>query len=161
MSEPHTVLNELSADEARAALTRCCGSARWVAGMLALRPWPSTVALLADAALVWGGLARNDYLEAFQHHPRIGVRGNDVWARQEQARTDEAKADTMRMLQDANDRYFEQYGYIFIVCATGKTADEMLGLLQGRLGNDPLRELATAAGEQAKITELRLRKLAS
>jgi 2-oxo-4-hydroxy-4-carboxy-5-ureidoimidazoline decarboxylase len=164
MSEPHDALNALPADEAGAALARCCGSARWVAGMLARRPWASTAALYADAAALWAALGRDDFLEAFAQHPRIGARGDgdearDTWARQEQARVADAAAGTRRSLADANERYLRRFGYIFIVCATGRSAAEMLALLEERLDNDPARELAIAAGEQARITRLRLGKL--
>ena len=162
MPDPHAVLNALPTEKARAALARCCGSARWVAGMLARRPFPSMAALHADAEATWTGLGRDDVLEAFAHHPRIGARGDeaddaghqadDAWAREEQARVVDADAETRRSLADANERYVRRFGYIFIVCATGKSAAEMLGLLEERLGNDPARELAIAAGEPARIT---------
>jgi len=163
MAEPHVVLNALSPEEARAALGRCCGSARWVTGMLARRPWASTEALHASADEVWGALGPDDFREAFAHHPRIGgqVAGGDGWARQEQARVGEAALATQAALREANDRYTDRFGYIFIVCATGKSAEEMLGLLQARLPNDPARELGIAAAEQARITHLRLDKLAT
>ncbi len=164
MSDPHTALNALPADEARAALARCCGSARWVAGMMARRPWATAAALFADAEATWAGLARDDVLEAFAHHPRIGARAeqtDDAWARQEQARVADADGETRRALLEANEQYLQRFGYIFIVCATGKSAGEMLGLLGARLGNAPERELAIAAGEQARITRLRLEKLAA
>lgn len=164
MPEPHAVLNGFPADEARAALFRCCGSASWVAGMIARRPWASEPALYADAEATWAGLGRDDVLEAFAQHPRIGARAgqtDDAWARQEQARVDDADGETRRALVEANERYLDRFGYIFIVCATGKSAAEMLALLQQRLGNDPERELAIAAGEQARITRLRLEKIAA
>jgi 2-oxo-4-hydroxy-4-carboxy-5-ureidoimidazoline decarboxylase len=164
MPDPHVVLNALSAEEARAALTRCCGSTRWVSGMLARRPWASAAALYADAEAAWGAVGRDDVLEAFAHHPRIGARAeptDDAWARQEQARVGDADGETRRSLADANERYLRRFGYLFIVCATGKSAAEMLGLLEARLGNAPERELAIAAGEQARITRLRLEKLAA
>jgi 2-oxo-4-hydroxy-4-carboxy-5-ureidoimidazoline decarboxylase len=170
MSDPHAVLNALPADEARAALARCCGSTRWVAGMLARRPWASPTALYADAKATWAALGRDDFLEAFAHHPRIGARGDAsgdqareeggaAWSRQEQARVGDANAETRRSLVEANERYLRRFGYIFIVCATGKSAAEMLGFLEERFCNDPARELAIAAGEQARITRLRLEKL--
>jgi len=159
--EPDDFLNELPADEARAALHRCCGSRRWVAEMLARRPWPSAAALYGDAGAVWAALGRADILEAFAQHPRIGASGGDSWSRQEQAGAAEADDATLRALREANDRYFDRFGYIFIVCATGKTAAEMLALVQRRLSNDPTRELAIAAAEQARITRLRLEKLAT
>ncbi|MES1209825.1 MAG: 2-oxo-4-hydroxy-4-carboxy-5-ureidoimidazoline decarboxylase [Pseudomonadota bacterium] len=159
MAEPHLVLNAMTADDARAALTRCCGSRRWVDAMLARRPWPSVGALHADAESTWAGLDRDDYLQAFAGHPRIGAGGTDTWSRQEQAAAADAAGETQRALRAANDRYVDRFGYIFIVCATGKSAAEMLRLLEARLDNDPDRELAIAAGEQARITRLRLEKL--
>ncbi len=164
MSEVHEVLNALPSSAARAALTRCCGSGRWVAGMMARRPWASAEALYADAEATWADLGHDDFLEAFAHHPRIGARADqtdDAWARQEQARVGDADGETRRSLVDANEQYLQRFGYIFIVCATGKSAAEMLALLEARLGNDPARELAIAAGEQARITRLRLEKLAA
>jgi 2-oxo-4-hydroxy-4-carboxy-5-ureidoimidazoline decarboxylase len=164
MSDPSAVLNVLPAGEARAALTRCCGSGRWVAGMMGRRPWASATALYADAEATWADLGHDDFLEAFAHHPRIGARAeqtDDAWARQEQARVGDADGETRQALVDANEQYLRRFGYIFIVCASGKSAAEMLGLLEGRLGNDPERELAIAAGEQARITRLRLEKLAA
>jgi len=138
--------------------------------MLARRPWTSTAALYVDAAATWAALGREDFLEAFAHHPHIGARGDEagdkardqggaVWSRQEQARVADADAETRRALADANERYLRRFGHIFIVCATGKSAAQMLSLLEERFGNDPARELAIAAGEQARITRLRLEKL--
>ena len=164
MPEAHEVLNAMPANAARAALTRCCGAGRWVAGMMGRRPWASAAALYADAEATWAALGHDDFLEAFAHHPRIGARADgtdDAWARQEQARVGDADGETRAALVEANERYLERFGYIFIVCATGKSAAEMLGLLEARLGNDPTRELAIAAGEQARITRLRLEKVAA
>jgi OHCU decarboxylase len=159
--EPHDLLNELPVDEARAALVRCCGSRRWVAEMLARRPWPSPAALFGDAAAVWAAMGRDDILEAFAQHPRIGASAGDAWSRQEQAGAAGGDAATVAALREANDRYWNRFGYIFIVCATGKSAAEMLALLERRLNNDPTSELAVAAAEQARITRLRLEKLAT
>jgi 2-oxo-4-hydroxy-4-carboxy-5-ureidoimidazoline decarboxylase len=159
VTEAHDLLNELPAAEAGEALFRCCGSHRWVAEMLARRPWPSAAALYTDAGAVWAGLGRDDIVEAFAQHPRIGASAGDAWSRAEQAGAAGAGAATMQALRAANDRYFARFGYIFIVCATGKTAAEMLALLEQRLPNDPARELVVAATEQARITRLRLEKL--
>ena len=171
MPEPHAVLNALSPADARAALTRCCGAARWVDAMLARRPFASDAALYADAEVAFGALGREDLLEAFSHHPRIGARAGDAakapaalqataaWSSAEQARVGESDAETQEALRVANDEYLGRFGYIFIVCATGKSAAEMLGLLRARLPNDPARELGIAGGEQARITRLRLGKL--
>ena len=116
--------------------------------MLARRPWASTAALHDDAAAVWAGLDRDDFLQAFAQHPRIGAGGNDAWSRQEQAAAGDADGETQRALRAANDRYVDRFGYIFIVCATGKSAAEMLRLLEARLDNDP-RSRAGDRGRRA------------
>ncbi|HEY4185276.1 MAG TPA: 2-oxo-4-hydroxy-4-carboxy-5-ureidoimidazoline decarboxylase [Polyangia bacterium] len=158
---PHALLDRLQPDEARQALGRCCGATAWIEGMLARRPFASQAALYAAAEAVWQALGPEDYLEAFAHHPQIGGRAGDTsgWAAAEQARVGEAASDVVTSLAAANRAYLARFGYIFIVCATGKTADEMLALLRDRLGNDPGAELPIAAAEQAKITRLRLEKL--
>lgn len=161
---PHTLVNGLGADDARRELARCCGSSAWVAEMLARRPFASAAELYAVAETVWRGLSRRDFLEAFSQHPPIG-QGHDRdaagdWSAEEQARVADAPADVAVALAAANRAYAARFGYIFIVCATGKTADEMLRLLRARLDNTPADELALAAAEQAKITRLRLEKLA-
>jgi len=168
MAEPDAVLNALSHGDARAALARCCGSTRWVEGMLASRPYGSTDALLEAADAVWFALDKADYLEAFAHHPQIGADLAKLrqkfahtagWSSQEQASVQSASEATLLALRDANVLYLARYGFIFIVCATGKSADEMLELLRARLHNAPETELAVAAREHAKITRLRLDKL--
>jgi 2-oxo-4-hydroxy-4-carboxy-5-ureidoimidazoline decarboxylase len=165
MVEPHVYLNQLDSKGAAAALRRACGAERWVTQMNALCPFPSTRALLDSAERVWRRLERADYLEAFAHHPQIGedlealrsrFRGPLDAAAREQAGVANASEHVLVALRDGNRAYRERFGYIFIVCATGKTADEMLELLGSRLGADPGAELVTAAEEQAKITRLRL-----
>jgi 2-oxo-4-hydroxy-4-carboxy-5-ureidoimidazoline decarboxylase len=164
------LLNQLSGDALRAALARCCGAERWLEGMLAAHPFASDEALFASAERLWQGLSRADYLEAFSHHPRIG---EDVaalrerfapsagWASQEQAGVAAADVSTLEALAENNRRYFARFGYIFIVCASGKSAAEMSSLLAARLHNAPEQELAIAAREQARITRLRLEKLST
>jgi allantoicase len=166
--EPHTVLNAMSVDDARAALLRCCGATRWAGWMLAQRPFASTEALLKAAAGVWGEMQRSDFLEAFAHHPEIG---GDVealaarfpatasWSTSEQSGVAGAGRETLEALRDGNAEYTARFGHVFLVCATGKTAAEMLALLRARLANDPETELRVAAAEQAKITRIRLEKL--
>ena len=166
---PHMLLNQAPDHALDALLTRCCGARRWVIGMRALRPFASEGALLEAADAVWGVLDERDYLEAFAQHPRIGediaqlrARFGDTagWASGEQAAVRDADDDVLHALREANAAYQARFGYIFIVCAQGKTAAEMLSLLRARLRNDPERELGVAAAEQAAITKLRLRKLA-
>ena len=159
----------MSIEAAREALTRCCGAQRWVEEMLARRPFESTPALFEAARAIWQGLGRDDYLEAFSHHPRIGDSLSELakrfartasMAAREQAKVAQADQATLVALRDENQRYFERFGFIFIVCATGKSAQEMLSLIRERCSNDAARELAIAAEEQAKITALRLAQLA-
>jgi OHCU decarboxylase len=155
-------LNALSEERARTALQRCCGARHWVDGMLAARPFASDAELLAAAERVWWGLGRADWLEAFAAHPRIGARAEAMtdWARREQAGANGAAEATLAALAQGNRTYEERFGHVFLICATGRTADEMLGALRGRLTNDPATELRVAAEEQAKITRLRLDRLA-
>lgn len=162
------VLNTLTVDRASEWLAGCCGSSRWVRGMLEARPFAGETALLDCAARVWNGLGADDWLEAFGAHPRIGdlvdadsastTRG-DRWSEREQARIGVAAGDERQALKLANDEYERRFGRIFIVCATGKSAGEILTMLQTRLRNDPATELRVAAAEQQAITALRLRKL--
>ena len=161
-----SALDAMSEADARAALARCCGATRWVDGMLARRPLGDRV--IEHARAVWSTMERADVLEAFDHHPRIGAdveklrerfaRTHDLSAT-EQAGVAGADEGVLERLRDANVAYEERFGHIFIVCATGKSASEMLGLLEGRMDNAPDDELAVAAAEQMKITEIRLGQL--
>jgi 2-oxo-4-hydroxy-4-carboxy-5-ureidoimidazoline decarboxylase len=160
-------LNALPIAEARAALERCCGARRWIEQMCAARPFRDRAALLAAAGRAAGGLERDDWLAAFAHHPRIGdleslraqFARTATWAGEEQRGASAASEATLLALAEGNRAYEARFGYIFIVCATGKSADEMLAMLRTRLPNDPDREIAVAAEEQMKITRLRLEKL--
>lgn len=154
------VLNALPPDAARAALTRCCGSRRWVEAMLAARPFANDAALRETADRAWWALERDDWLEAFAHHPRIGEseRG-DAWARAEQSAVGGAAGAVRRELAEGNRAYERRFGYVFLICATGRDGAQILAELRRRLGNDPDAELRTAAEEQARITRLRLDKL--
>jgi 2-oxo-4-hydroxy-4-carboxy-5-ureidoimidazoline decarboxylase len=160
-------LNALAAPEAREALRWCCGASRWVDAMAARRPFPDAHALFAAADEVWAGLGPADWSEAFSHHPRIGDKGalrerfaaTRHWAAGEQSGVSAASEEVLDALARGNRDYEARFGHIFIVCATGKGADEMLGLLRQRLGNDPEAEARIAAAEQAKITRIRLEKL--
>ena len=158
---PAAYLNSLPVAAARAALGCCCGARHWVNAMLAARPFASDAELLATGERVWWGLGRADWLEAFAAHPRIGDRQEALtdWARREQAGADGAAVATLTALAQGNLTYEQRFGHVFLISATGKTADEMLGALRGRLSNDPAAELRVAAEEQAKITRLRLDKL--
>jgi 2-oxo-4-hydroxy-4-carboxy-5-ureidoimidazoline decarboxylase len=126
-------------------------------------------ALLALADEVWAQMGREDYLEAFTHHPQIGASpealrarfaSTSTWSAGEQAGVQAASEEIIERLAEGNALYLKRFGYIFIVCATGKSAAEMLALLEERLPNEPEEELLIAAAEQAKITKIRLNKLA-
>lgn len=166
--DPAAYLDALSGEEARTQLFRCCGSTRWADGMLARRPFGSRERLFAAARALWSELGRDDYLEAFSHHPAIGgniaaLRARDAAAAAlsgaEQAGIAQANEATLQELAAGNTAYQARFGHVFLVCATGKGASEMLDLLKTRLPNDAETELRIAAGEQAKITEIRLGKL--
>lgn len=170
MPEPHLVLNALDAGEAEQALRGACGAERWVKRMLELRPFRSTAELLDSAEREWRQLSREDYLEAFAQHPQIGedldalrarFNGPLTTARREQAGVLNAAEGVLLALREGNRAYRERFGFIFIICASGRTAAEMLVALERRLKADPAAELAAAALEQAKITRLRLSGLSS
>jgi len=157
-------INAATPEAARAILSRACGSSRWVDRMLERRPFANDARLLMAARVEWFGLTERDWLEAFSHHPRIGDRAalearfpntHDLSSK-EQAGVGAAGEDVLTALAEANNAYFDKFGFIFIVCATGKSAQEILQLLRDRLQNDRASELRIAAEEQAKITALRL-----
>jgi len=160
-------LNNLSDEEAKSDFLRCCGSARWAKQMLERRPFTGTPDLFAAAEDIWYGLSSFDWMEAFSHHPKIGgldslrAKFADIkeWAAGEQAGVQNATEETIKELAEGNQRYEKKFGFIFIVSAAGKTATEMSALLKERLSNDVATELKIAAGEQNKITRLRLQKL--
>lgn len=152
-------INGLPADAARTALARCCGSHQWVKRMLAGRPYASDPQLYLAAEREWWALDRGDWLEAFAVHPRIGERSTDAWSGGEQSGVTGAGADLHLALREENVAYERRFGHVYLVCATGRGAAELLADLTTRLGNDPDTELRVAAGEQAKITRLRLEKL--
>jgi 2-oxo-4-hydroxy-4-carboxy-5-ureidoimidazoline decarboxylase len=150
--------------DARRILQACCGSSRWVERMLARRPFKTLDALLAASRDEWSACGPDDWREAFAHHPKIGDRealrqrfpATHHLSEREQAGVEGASDAVLDALAAGNRAYEQKFGYIFIVCATGLTADEMLARLRERLGNDPAGEIRIAAEEQAKITALRL-----
>ncbi len=150
-----TRLNDLPRDEAVAVLRACCGSTRWVEAMAARRPFEDVPAMIRAADRLWWSLSEDDWLEAFAAHPRIGERSASRWSSEEQAGVGDS---ALAELAAANRAYHDQFGFVFLVCATGKSGAEMLDLLHARLAGTRAGELQTAAEEQAKITELRLRK---
>jgi OHCU decarboxylase len=164
-----TRLNELPPAEAERELLTCCGSREWARRVAACRPYADAADLMEHADGVWRALDEADWREAFRAHPRIGETKADAgqtdrekaWSSGEQAGMLSAAEQTQRALAEGNRRYEERFGYIYIVCATGRTAEEMLDLLTERLSNDPAAEILVAAEEQRKITRIRLEKLLS
>ena len=157
-------LNSLESGEATAFFTGCCHCERWAREMEESRPFDTEVILLETAEILWAKSTENEKLEAFAGHPLIGdmdaLRNRYAFsANREQGQIVAADDKVLEKLRDQNQRYLEHYGFIFVVCATGKSADEMLRLLEQRLGSDREVELKNAAREQAAITSLRLLKL--
>ena len=160
-------LNGLSADRASELFRACCGASRWVAAMVSRRPFFSRDAVLQAGDDEWSGMGERDWLEAFLHHPRIGeiaaAAGESAvargWSASEQSAVAAAGADARIGLARLNQDYERRFGFIYIVCATGKSAGELLELAHRRMNNDRDTELRVAAEEQRKITRLRLEKL--
>src|SRR5882672_4379433 len=133
-------LNALDAESATRELLRCCGSTEWARLMAEARPFAGAAAMGTIADSIWGSLAPADWLEAFAAHPRIGDRPTSAWASAEQAGSQAAADDVRERLAARNRDYEARFGYIFIVCATGKTAGEMLDILERRMPNDSHEE---------------------
>ena len=160
-------LNSLPFDEAANELLQCCGSKRWATQTAGARPYKDLTDLVARANEIWSSLDRDDWLEAFRSHPKIGAKKaaeivsaqSREWSGQEQAGVNTASRETTETLAELNRAYEKKFGFIFIICATGKTSVEMLAALRERLEHDAAEELPIAAAEQSKITELRLKKL--
>src|SRR5205807_1873871 len=116
-------------------LLRCCGSRKWAAAMAAAWPFPDTEAMLRASDEIWWRLDAEDWLEAFRAHPKIGERTSSGWSQQEQSGTALAGADQLAELDRLNRAYEDRFGYIFIVSAAGKTTEQMLDALRGRVNN--------------------------
>lgn len=159
--------NRMETAAALEMISRCCGSTRWAERMVAARPFCSLDQLSAAADTHWRAMKRRDLLEAFRSHPRIGRPDSAGGARTnthrmaaaEQSGAAQASPRTLELLAQYNHAYEKKFGFIFIVCATGRSAEQMLRLLRARIGNDRNSEIANAAGEQRKITQLRIHKL--
>jgi 2-oxo-4-hydroxy-4-carboxy-5-ureidoimidazoline decarboxylase len=160
-------VNDLTEEQAKEEFMRCCGSARWAGKMAAGRPYMGEDELFHYSDKIWFDLGKEDWLEAFSHHPKIGdieslskkFADTKQWAEGEQSGVNAASREILQELADGNQAYEDKFGYIFIVCATGKTAGEMLEILKERLNNTPETEIKTAMKEQNKITHIRLEKL--
>jgi 2-oxo-4-hydroxy-4-carboxy-5-ureidoimidazoline decarboxylase len=153
--------------ELKENLLKCCGSIKWVNAMSKEFSLDNKDKIFNDAEKIWYGLTESDWLEAFTHHPKIGdlaslekkFGSTKDFTTNEQSSVNHASMETLKELAEYNDKYEQKFGFIFIVCATGKTADEMLALIKERINNNYDTELKIAMGEQNKITKLRLEKL--
>jgi allantoicase len=159
--------NRLSREQALKALLDCCGAKKWAQQMLKMRPFPDLGHVLDTADKVWAGLQRDDWLEAFRHHPAIGEKQAKAkqsanarrWSAGEQSVSQKGPPEMLAALAAANREYHAKFGHVFLICAAGKSSEEILKNLQQRLSNNPEAELRVAAEEQRKITRLRLEKL--
>ncbi|PCJ83466.1 MAG: OHCU decarboxylase [Flavobacteriales bacterium] len=161
--------NQLEKEEVQRELSKCCGSSTWVEVVASLHPYNDKDVLFALASQLWLKCSRNDWLEAFTHHPKIGdleslkkrFGPTKEWSEGEQVSVEAASQETLLELAEYNQRYEDKFEFIFIVCATGKSADEMLEMLKKRINNNPEKEIKIAAQEQREIMILRLEKLLS
>ena len=159
--------NQLSTDDATKQLLTCCTSENWATQLASQRPFASVEELLNTSDDIWQSMQEADLLQAFEGHPQIGnvatlkekYRNTVASAAHEQSGANDADDATLQALADGNQAYLDKFGFIFIVFATGKSAQQMLDLLQARLPNSREQELQNAASEQNKITHLRLTKL--
>lgn len=160
-------LDAMAADDAGEQLRACCGSSRWVSDMVSRRPFHSFDAVSKAADDAWSKCGEKDWLEAFDHHPRIGGTESAAtrsvtaksWASGEQAAVESASGELLAELAAVNAAYERKFGHIYIVYAAGRNTEEMLDMAKARMTNDVGTELQIAAEEQRKITQLRLKKL--
>ena len=160
-------LNIAPLKEVKEALLKCCGSTYWAKNVFDARPFESLSDLIEKSDMSWSMCSNVDALEAFSHHPKIGSVANlekkfastAHWAKNEQQSVKEATNETIKKLAKGNKEYVDKFGYIFIVFASGKSAEEMLALLEMRLKNEPEEEILIAMKQQNKITKLRIEKL--
>ena len=161
-------INNADQNKVREELSKCCGSFIWQEKMVEKLPFKNDEAIFSCAEKIWfQECTEKDWLEAFTHHPKIGdlkslekkFANTKSWASNEQAGVNIANQKILQELSSLNERYENKFGYIFIVCATGKSADEMLQILKSRINNTAEREIKIAMEEQNKITKIRLEKL--
>jgi 2-oxo-4-hydroxy-4-carboxy-5-ureidoimidazoline decarboxylase len=165
MNQVLAAWNKADAASAFNAMLACCGARRWAAAMVGLRPIGSVQNLSAAADSAWSAMEEADWMEAFACHPRIGERKaahssakSAAWSRQEQSSANAAAEQVLTELAEGNAHYEQRFGITYIVCATGKSANEMLAILNRRLGSDRATELREAAEQQRQITQIRLGK---
>jgi 2-oxo-4-hydroxy-4-carboxy-5-ureidoimidazoline decarboxylase len=157
-------INSLSDSEAQVWFGQACAANKWIEGMVQQRPYPDLETMLSNAKEIWQNCQNADYLEAFEAHPMIGdvnslrekFASTKGMASHEQSGASSASDKTLNELSRLNHQYLQQFGFIFIICATGLSAETMLNALEDRVGNDQQTELDIAAAEQIKITLIRL-----
>ena len=160
-------LNALTPSEANEQFELCCGASNWVEKMNQNRPFQDKNEVYQQAESIWFSLSSEDWLEAFTHHPKIGdidslrkkFHNTKSISKNEQSGVNDVEKSTLKNLAESNQLYEDKFGFIFIVCATGKSSDEMLALIKMRLNNNAETEMQNAAKEQNKITQLRLKTL--
>ncbi|MEO5571226.1 MAG: 2-oxo-4-hydroxy-4-carboxy-5-ureidoimidazoline decarboxylase, partial [Bacteroidia bacterium] len=161
--------NSLTVQQQKDELFKCCGCLAWVDNLSEKIPFDSIEKLKIESDGIWFSLNEKDWLEAFTNHPKIGdikslekkFASTKLWASGEQLGVNIATQNVLKELKEMNDEYEKKFGYIFIVCATGKSAEEMLSMLKSRLKNSSEEEIKIASQEQNKITHLRIDKLFS
>jgi 2-oxo-4-hydroxy-4-carboxy-5-ureidoimidazoline decarboxylase len=151
--------NSAAGDAATASVAACCASGAFVRAIVAGRPYADVAAVLAAADAAFARLDDDDVAEAVAAHPRIGAPAAAGWSRDEQSGALAAAADVSRALAEGNQAYQQRFGHVFLICATGLTAEQMLAALRARLQNDFSSERLVVARELRKITMLRLEKL--
>lgn len=158
--------NALDAESAAREVVPCCGSSAWAAQLVAKRPITNEAALIEASSTIWLSLPEQAWQQAFDSHPRIGQKHAQSqatekslrWSAQEQRAAVSEDTAAKQALEQANRRYEQRFGRIFIVCATGKSTPQILSILEARMQNDQQTELCEAAEQQRQITELRLRR---
>jgi 2-oxo-4-hydroxy-4-carboxy-5-ureidoimidazoline decarboxylase len=159
--------NQLDDTAATNLILQCCSSTNWAARMIESRPYSTVEQLISTANSHWQVMEQADFLEAFQGHPKIGdpdslrkkYASTHSMAKGEQSGVPGASDRVIDSLAQNNRDYEDKFGFIFIVCASGKSAEQMLDLIQARIGNNRVEEITNGAVEQRKITEIRIRKL--
>jgi 2-oxo-4-hydroxy-4-carboxy-5-ureidoimidazoline decarboxylase len=153
------ILNALPVEQARGGLLACCSSQRWALNVTSGRPYASVGEILARSDTAVAGLDQGDLEQALAGHPKIGAGAAAGWSRREQAGVQAADQAMIQALADGNEAYERRFGHIYLVCATGRSAEELLALLRERLGHDPGTEWGIVRGELGKINRIRLRRL--
>ncbi|HVV20490.1 MAG TPA: 2-oxo-4-hydroxy-4-carboxy-5-ureidoimidazoline decarboxylase [Pseudonocardiaceae bacterium] len=151
--------NAAPAGEVRAQLRACCAATAWIEAMVAGRPYPDEAALAAASDAATAALDDTGLGQALAGHPRIGERAAGAWSRREQSGMAAADADVRTAIAAANAEYEQRFGHVYLVCATGRDAAELLAICRARLGNSAETERGVVLGELAAINRLRLAKL--